>query len=66
MNAFVAESAAWRLKAAGQDIAAACPALDDYDLIVVHLHRHGISLSQVAGILGAAIDEARAQQEARQ
>ena len=37
-----------------------CPALDDYDLIVVHLHRHGISLSQVAGILPGAIDKARA------
>ena len=37
-----------------------CPALDDYDLIVVHLHRHGISLVSVAGILDAAIDEVRA------
>ena len=36
-----------------------CPALDDYDLIVVHLRRHGISLVSVARILGAAIDQAR-------
>ena len=37
-----------------------CPDIADNDMIVVHLRRHGISLSQVAGILDAAIDEARA------
>lgn len=37
-----------------------CPDLSDYDVIAGHLHRHGFSLSQVATILDAAIDEARA------
>ena len=37
-----------------------CPDIADNDMIVVHLSRHDISLSQVAGILPGAIDEARA------
>ena len=36
-----------------------CPGLSDYD-VILHLHRHGFSISQVATILDAAIDEARA------
>lgn len=37
-----------------------CPDLSDYEVIAGHLHRIGFSLSQVATILDAAIDEARA------
>lgn len=44
---------------------AICPDLSDADVVVIHLHHLGITLSAVSDILPGAIDEARAESRKR-